>query len=313
MSAGLEIAKASMDVVKSDEVQKNASALFGMLWPYIGIKKKALDEYLRQVEDSNLSGDAKIIAILSAKDYIKRLDNQRKIAAIAKENAAENTVFDISGGVSQEWFDRYMDSAGFVSDEQVQDMWGKILAKEFENPGSTPHSMIRILSEISPKLAQAFRTICSMQRLVALLDDNGMVMLAMKEIVVPYYNGGTALESLGLRFEVFNELETLGLIKFDSLAGYVAKISQSNCILTCVGEETWELKDFHGTDLPIGCVLLTEAGRCLQRITPVEKVPGFQEIEHQYMLNKMIDFQPSTPYSLQDEGDEIVSVTKSEI
>lgn len=35
-----------------------------------------------------------------------------------------------------------MDSAGFLSLEEIQWIWGKILANEFEKPGSTPPNMI---------------------------------------------------------------------------------------------------------------------------------------------------------------------------
>ena len=39
--------------------------------------------------------------------------------------------------VNEEWLDRFMDSAKFVSQEEIQAIWGKILAKEFENQENT--------------------------------------------------------------------------------------------------------------------------------------------------------------------------------
>lgn len=41
-----------------------------------------------------------------------------------------------------------MDSAGFVSSEEIQWIWGKILANEFEKPGSTPPNMIRYCQKL---------------------------------------------------------------------------------------------------------------------------------------------------------------------
>ena len=56
-----------------------------------------------------------------------------------------------------------MDAGAYVSDENVQIIWGKILAGEFERPGSTPPSMRRILTELTPELARVFEKICGMK------------------------------------------------------------------------------------------------------------------------------------------------------
>ena len=165
MGIGEIAASTAVDLVKSENIQNKAVSLLGMLFPYAGIEKRALDMYLSDVEKSDMSPESKLIATLSAKTTIKKLKNQKSIADQAVSNAKEGTVFDASSGVNHDWLERFMDSAGFVSEEQVQQMWGKVLAKEFEKPGSTPHNMVRILSEITSKHAEAFQKICSMKRL----------------------------------------------------------------------------------------------------------------------------------------------------
>ena len=50
-------------------------------------------------------------------------------------NAKEGTDFSDKSGVSEEWLERFMDSAGFVSAEDIQIIWGKILANELETLG----------------------------------------------------------------------------------------------------------------------------------------------------------------------------------
>ena len=134
MGIGEIAASTAVDLVKSENIQNKAVSLLGMLFPYAGIEKRALDMYLSDVEKSDMSPESKLIATLSAKTTIKKLKNQKSIADQAVSNAKEGTVFDASSGVNHDWLERFMDSAGFVSEEQVQQMWGKVLAKEFEKP-----------------------------------------------------------------------------------------------------------------------------------------------------------------------------------
>ncbi|MDE7251595.1 MAG: DUF2806 domain-containing protein [Acetatifactor sp.] len=48
------------------------------------------------------------------------------MAEIAKEKAKEGTDFSEKSGVSEEWFDRFKESASFVSSEEMQLVWGKM-------------------------------------------------------------------------------------------------------------------------------------------------------------------------------------------
>lgn len=121
-------------------------------------------------------------------------------------------------------------------------MWGKVLAKEFEKPGSTPHNMVRILSEITSKHAEAFQKICSMKRLSVFTDGNGSVKAVRSDIVVPYEGNEAEFRALGLSFDLLNELETLGLIKFNSIAGFVALNTPEKGVVTYIDGLTQEVE-----------------------------------------------------------------------
>ncbi len=223
--------------------------------------------------------------------------------------------YSSSAGVSQEWLERYMDSAKFVSDEQIQDIWGKILAKEFEAPGTTPRNITRILCEISPTCAKAFRSICGMRRTVVVIDDNGKVLSSAEGIVVPVTNDSTDFQTIGIPFEVFNELDSAGLIKFDWANGYVLKFAPeqkgSSRILTYTEGVTREITKFGVKGIPTGCVLLTKAGECLERITERTAISSFEQLEHQYMLKKHVEYQDMTEYQIDFDKDGNLSLKKN--
>ena len=303
-------ASTAVDLVKNENIQNKAVSLLGMLFPYAGIEKRALDMYLSDVEKSNMSPESKLIATLSAKTTIKKLKNQKSIADQAVSDAEEGTVFDASSGVNQDWLERFMDSAGFVSEEQVQQMWGKILAKEFEAPGSTPHNMVRILSEITSKHAVAFQKICSMKRLSVFTDGNGIAKAIRNDIVVPYEGNETELRTLGLSFDLLNELETLGLIKFDSIAGFVALNAPKKGVITYIDGLTQEIESHNGDELPIGNVMLTEAGDCLCKIIQPTPIPNYISLEKKYMISNGVVFKEKAGYIINDKGNGKLSLYK---
>lgn len=294
--------KTALDLAKNEAVLDKTSNIASMLFPYAGLRKKALDMYISDVEKSDMTSESKLIAVLNAKSTIKKLKNQKNIAQIAIDTAKEETDFTEKSGVNKEWLERFMDSAGFVSDEVVQTMWGKILGKEFEKPGSTPSNMIRILSEITPVYAQAFRKICSMQMITVTLYENGKIKSARQDVVVPYSNDERIFSEMGLTFSVFNELETLGLIKFDALGGYaVTGINEKN-VLLYVNGETLEIEEHKENKIPVGSVMLTAAGMCLKNITPTEMINGYSDLVKKYINKEQIKLKEHIRYRLIKEG-----------
>lgn len=171
--------KAALEFVQNENVLNKTVGALGMLFPYAGITKKAVDMYIAEIEKSDMPIDAKMYAMMNAKKQLKQMKNQKQIAEIAMQNAKEGTSFTSDCGVSEEWLERFMDSAAYVSDENIQLIWGKILSNEFDNPGTTPPNMIRILSEMTPTYAKAFRQLCSMRLLIAqaLLNDPDILIM----------------------------------------------------------------------------------------------------------------------------------------
>ena len=294
----------ALDLAKNEAFLNKTSNIMNMLFPYVGLTKKALDMYISDVEKSDMPSESKLIAVLNAKNTIKRLKNQKNIAEIASSTAKDDTDFTEKSGVNREWLERFMESAGFVSDEMVQTMWGKILGKEFEEPGSTPFNMIRILSEITPAYAQAFRKICSMQVITVGLDENDVIKFAQQNIVVPYKKNGEKFKDLGLTFAILNELETLGLIKLDISNGYAIGIDEKK-VLLYIDEKTLEFQEHKESTIPTGNVLLTVAGKCLKNITPKEVIEGYSELVKEYMNNSYAKLKNHSKYQVIRDGDKI--------
>lgn len=227
------------------------------------------------------------------------------------ENAKQGTDFSEASGVSEEWLERFMDSAGFVSSEEIQWIWGKILANEFERPGSTPPNMIRILSEITPELASAFRYICSMRIWILPLNENGDIQGEFQELFVPYNKNDEKFRECGVSFNVLNELETLGVIRFESLAGYISTGITNDKVLICVGDKLDVIEEYQKGKLPIGNVMLTSVGEALKSITASVEISDYYEMVKIYMSDKGVKFADDHEYYAEIKGDNLTIYRKN--
>lgn len=294
----------AVDLAKDEKVRKEASGFFGKLIPYFGLEKKALDIYVEEIKKSDLSPNIKARLILTAESDFKKWKNQESIAEIAFNEAKEGTDFSEKSGVDDEWFERFMDAAKFVSSEDMQLIWGKILAGEFEKPGSTPPNMIRVLSEITPELAQAFRTICSMRVLIREIDVNGHLNDRGLVIVVPFCFNTEGFKKLGIPFMILNELDTLGVLKYSSEDLETALLSKKT--LLCFENE---LEIVEQKALPHGNVMLTAVGKALLKITEPVKIEGYHEMIKEYMIKKGVKFANIDDYIIEEKDGEM-TVTK---
>ena len=302
MSIKGKILGAALDLTKNENMQNKTANLLGMLFPYVGIRKEAVDCYISEIEKSDLSPESKAFAIYNTKKTFKKFKNQQDIVQIALENAKEGTDFSENSKVNEEWFNRFMESAGYVSDDDIKLIWGKILAKEYEEPGSTPFNMTRILSEITPRYAEVFKNICSMRRITVVVDDEGKEIVSRDDVVVPFENNSGFFGKVGIYFNSLCELETLGLIKFDSFAGYTESDLPKGHILTYVNGVTKEIKG-EKDNIPCGNVMLTSSGNCLKNIIEQEKINNYEDIESNYMKEQRIDYIENSNFLIKVDGE----------
>ncbi len=264
---GLEIAKAMAGEMGKESVNKFANIIRG-LFPFWGLKRTAVDTYIREIEKSNMSPEAKMFAIANTKKTYREIKNQSAIIDIACSAISNNSG---AGGdklpdSDNELILRLIDSGKFVSDEELQLLWGNVLAGEFERPGSTPKNIVRILSELSKENADTFSKLCSL-RVDILLDtgndiENGGFALMVN---VP----SLYLDKMGIRTNTCQELQNLGLINFATIGNYYMPINSaafpyvhivSGCDVITVHN--------NGKDFPNGNIALTNVGSYIARFVP---------------------------------------------
>lgn len=116
-----------------------------------GTMPEALETYITRIKEEHLPPLAEAYAIANAKKDIKEMSNKRSIIQYALARLSEIPQPTPSEAVTpeqEEWLSRFFDSAKHISDEEMQIIWGRILAEETAYPNSVPKSLIHSLSII---------------------------------------------------------------------------------------------------------------------------------------------------------------------
>lgn len=87
--------------------------------------------------------------------------NFLKIAEMADSMVQEKRNNSIDKQYSFDWFIRYYEASGNISDKEMQVLWAKILAGEIEKPSSYSLRTLDVLRNMSKEEAECFVKICN--------------------------------------------------------------------------------------------------------------------------------------------------------
>lgn len=163
------IVNVNMDLVPSEKLSEVVSSALGAWiapWSMKRIAKaEAEAERIKAIESAKtealLTGDEERYQALSsigkrivAKE-IKRQNNIANVVEIAS-HSIENESSVSTDPVNPDWATRFFDIAQDISDEAMQDLWGRILAGEVKRPNSFSMRTLEALRNITREEAELF-------------------------------------------------------------------------------------------------------------------------------------------------------------
>ena len=184
--------------------------------------------------------------------------------------------------IEDDWVTNFFDKSRIVSDDQMQELWAKVLAGEGNHPGSFSRKTVNLIADLDKRDAELFTNLC---RFVWVIDGSKRPLVIDVEDEI-YCR-------LGINFETVGHLESLGLIHVDLISriGFTIRGLPSQAKAS-YGDRRLNLKmpddDRHG--LPIGQVALTQAGQELFLIAELKGVNGF--FGYIYDLWRRFNFVP---------------------
>jgi len=135
----------------------------------LGADQKSEDEFYSDIAGKILSGSlSREVESPDAKRYFTGLRNserelrfERNIRRIAEKTLPflRNTS-SIEKAPDQTWLDTYTSFAEKISDEELQTLWGQVLARELTSAGSISLKTLRILQDLTKRQALLFTKLC---------------------------------------------------------------------------------------------------------------------------------------------------------
>lgn len=154
-----------------------------------------------------------------ADEYYSKMDN----------NA--NPIYDF------DWFVRFYEAVGNISDDTMQELWAKILAGEISRPSSFSLKTIDTLRNIGKKEAELFVKVCAHS---FMLPGSGTIFLP---------NNDKYLKKYGIQYTDIMKLNEQGLIFNDGTIGSNYNINKSPQIIFTTRDLIMTIASTDGKDM----------------------------------------------------------------
>ena len=168
--------------------------------------------------------------------------------------------------VEDDWITNFFDKCRTVSDDDMQDLWSRILAGEANSPGSFSRKTVNLVADLDKSSAELFVSLCRFGWRIG--DGFWPLVLDFNEQI--YKQHGIDLFSLG-------QLDSIGLVQIGDL-GFVATNQPGETVATyCNRSVSLKFRNEAGNELKVGHVLLTPPGAQLSGIVEPKPIEGFFE------------------------------------
>lgn len=226
--------------------------------------KLAMNTYIKEIQESEMDPLVKAALISNARKTIKEYCNQNDIFKIAIQSINKDAN---PQNIDDDWLARFMDKAKVVSSKEFQWIWGEILARECNIPGSIPSILLYSLEKMDKEDAETFATLCRMS--VKVEQENNPIIVRSK---LKQY------EEFGITLDRLVNLSAIGLIEIDFNIvsnGYSLEFEKIPSRIQYYGQE---YKVLNTKEIPIGNVIFTKAGQALSQSIEVDKIESFWEL-----------------------------------
>ena len=203
----------------------------------------------------------------------QRQKNMEDITAKALPQLEENAKPD---SVEDDWIVNFFDKSRIVSDNEMQELWSRVLVGEANVPGTYSKRTVNFLSDLDKADATLFTKFC------------GFVWMLGGLTPVVFHASGEIYNRHGINFNTLQHLDSIGLIQFGGMMGMSARIPKRFTVAYYGRRLTLQMPKDADNDLDIGMATLTRIGQELAPICGSRPVEGFWE----YVRDKWKDYLP---------------------
>lgn len=245
--------------------------------------------------DKDLTTQQKSSLIYHSRKFTREYSNSKEIYEQAKKQFNEHVQED---GIDNDWLHFFFDKAEKVSNESMQIIWSKMLAGEFNKPGSISRKLMHIISVMDVNSAKSFQTLClyvferygfmTNYNTEALFIPSGFYtnsfefMLNVEKWLSE--DGYSNYKELALKLTMttgeLNSLENLGLIQMVPAMNCGVKL-----IYSLGNNQAAYFTPQEDDEIPLGTYSLTQEGEQLYKILNINGNKAIVTIMERYLLS----------------------------
>ena len=200
----------------SSAVSPVAGALFTAIFLRHNTKTDEFEK-IKAGQFKEVANDLLMSGKMTYTEYYKA-NNFLMVAKKADNYYKEHPRIEEQGMYDFDWFVRFFEAVGNVSDETMQNLWAKILAGEIARPSTFSLKAIDVMRNLSKRDAELFIKVCSHS-----------FMSSVTNIYSP--NEDEYIESVGIQYTDIMKLSELGLIFNDATITLNINLSTQPLIL----------------------------------------------------------------------------------
>jgi hypothetical protein len=165
--------------------------------------------------------------------------------------------------VSEDWTSRFFEECQDISDEQMQQIWARIMAGEVAQPGSFAPRTLSVVRDLTKDDANLFTRLC---QLIWLIPRVGFVPV----ILNPNLDAPEIVKA-EIDFPKLTHLTSIGLIEYNSMTAFGIKTAMTEIAPSyCGAVHQLESDGGHARIFQFGHAILTAVGRELSTISGAE-------------------------------------------
>lgn len=172
------------------------------------LKSKKMEEVVGELLENGELSLSEMIKMKNYTEIARKADELRKNKQISTPLPTQN----------YEWHMRFCEACGNITDDDLRDIWVRILSGETEKPGSFSLRTIECLRNMSKEEAELFQKVC------------GYSYNMGNNIVLPKYD--SILELSNISYSDVLRLEDCGVIKGDSFINIVIDVEDNPAIVS---------------------------------------------------------------------------------
>lgn len=247
-------------------IEKISDAIGGVFKPYQIVRVAKAEAEAQRIETETQIEITDLERRAFARFMKEEARKQKNIEDITRKALPQLKESAEPEKVEEDWIANFFDKSRLISNDEMQNLWARILAGEANTPGSYSKRTIDLLSTLDRGDANLFTHLCGFGWNV------GNVVPLIFDVQNEIYT------KQGITFNTLSHLDSIGLIQFDNLAGYRRLKLPKKFSVHYYGKPVkLEMPNDSGNSLELGKVLLTKIGQELAPICGSHPFNGFFE------------------------------------